>query len=359
MFTWGSSALGQLGRVESCASPYLLMLPSPASLVAAGSHHTLIQLTDGTLMGCGSNDHAQLGFPSVKFKMLSIPTRISFDACTLSSLISKGELTVEKALSTMRKAAAGAASYPGFADMQGGLNWSCALSQEGNVFVWGTTEYNLMGYTPKSDVIEMDTPQTISALASASPVVRIAVSGSNALALTTKGTVYSWGRCLCADVSSTCKLVPGLEDIAAIGCGPHSFFASTSKGVLFTWGQASIEGSKSAPGLNQNGKFRIGHDKDHTEPTLYNNPSSRQLMNAFAFAGGLYHSYLLVGTLPPHRPKKPGGSGGLVEAAEEQSNVAVPLPLSFFPLDRPQSVRLVLYFVFFALIIAVFIFTGR
>jgi len=72
LFVWGTNTEGQLGESvsdqDSSNTPVLLGIFEGAVLVAAGNEHTLVLMSDGTVLAWGANDNGQLGDATVVAK---------------------------------------------------------------------------------------------------------------------------------------------------------------------------------------------------------------------------------------------------------------------------------------------------
>jgi alpha-tubulin suppressor-like RCC1 family protein len=153
---WGSNFYGALGiDTSTTISSVPVAVPGLSNVrsIAAGLHHSLALLEDGTVMAWGRNDYEQFGIDTSNASS-SVPVAVP-------------------GLSNVRSIAAGSFH-------------SLALLEDGTVMAWGYSADRRLGvtYSPIGPVV-------VSGLAN---VRSIAAGGSHSLALLENGTVMAWGR---------------------------------------------------------------------------------------------------------------------------------------------------------------------
>lgn len=221
LYTWGSSAEGQLGRDTNHGhAPGLVSstsMPSIASF-ACGRAHVLARTVSGALFSWGSASHGQTGHlrpllragenddscvegnqtgtpPQEAESDLFVPAPRLVDVCGIGDLISQDE--------------AAASRSPALPDLAisivavaAGDNHSLCVTASGVVLGWGSNEFGQVGasrrHTRKSKPSQspggasaiVRRPTTIAALPS---VVSVACGALHSAAVTDVGDVYAWG----------------------------------------------------------------------------------------------------------------------------------------------------------------------
>ncbi len=204
-FGWGFNEDGELGdgTTEDRAMPIELAGLGSVSAVAAGDHHSLALLPDGSVMAWGENAHGQLGDGGTAGSRSPVPVRGLTEAAMVAA----------------------------------GGRHSLALLRNGDVVAWGDNESGQLGdgTTESSDV-----PVAVSNL---SGVASIAAGGSFSLALLRNGSVRAWGENFfgqlgnrTAQGSDVPVAVSGLEGATAITAGFRHSLALLSGGTVMAWG---------------------------------------------------------------------------------------------------------------------------
>ena len=145
---------------------------------------------------------------------------------------------------------------PDTVDVQGGTDFSVALTHAGQVFTWGGNRWGQLGdgttrhrFAPQRVIIRGD-PH----------IVSIAVGDDHVMALSKDGLVYGWGRHDLGQVGSgpladrvQCPSpvkVPGNGEVTTIAAGSACSFAIRSTGDLYAWGHATpLEDALPSAGL--------------------------------------------------------------------------------------------------------------
>jgi len=174
--------------------------------VAAGDHHSLLLLEDGTVWAWGSNSNGQLGIGN-KVRQI-IPVKI--DGLTDIINISAFE------------------------------EFSLALKSDGTVWAWGLNDFGQLGIGNMTNQL---TPANVKGL---TDVTAISAGRQHSLALKSDGTVWAWGRNIDGElgVSGTSnRLTPiniNLSNIVAISAGYNYSLALRSNGDVLGWGHNNL-----------------------------------------------------------------------------------------------------------------------
>jgi len=210
---------------------------------AAGSNHSLILKSDGTVWAWGNNDGGKLGDGTTAQR--GVPVQV-------------------KGLTSVTRIAAG-------------ISHSLALKSDGTVWAWGNNKYGQIGNTQSS------TPVQVSGL---TDVATIAAGGNHNLALKKDGTVWAWGYNYSGQLgdgsygNGANKYIPvkvsGLTDIIAIASGNEHSLAVKKDGTVWAWG------------YNGNGQLGINSTSNSSTPIKVNN-----LVNITGIAAGSVHSLAL------------------------------------------------------------------
>lgn len=130
----------------------------------------------------------------------------------------------------------------GTVDVQGGVNFTVALTRKGEVFAWGGNQYGQLG----DGTTSMRWKPTKVALPKGVRVAAIATGADHVVAATTSGGVLTWGRNHRGQIgngSTTDLLTPvavrnGLKGhVTAVAAGNGISAAVTRNGDLYLWGR--------------------------------------------------------------------------------------------------------------------------
>jgi alpha-tubulin suppressor-like RCC1 family protein len=187
--------------------PYPVPIPglSDVAAVAAGSQHSLALLKDGTVRSWGSNVRGQLG-----------------DGTTTNRRSPVAVLGIKNAVAV-------AASV-----------WiSAALLADGTVMTWGYGNAGLGRPGTKPDAAH-PTPALV---AGVSGIRSISLAEAHVLALTSTGTVVSWGddtHGRRGHRRSVPSEIAGLKGVQSVAAGGASSFAVDAGGTITTWGMVPL-----------------------------------------------------------------------------------------------------------------------
>lgn len=181
---------------------------------AVGDRHTMVLLSDGTIVGWGPCDSGELG------PIAAIHQRRNWATALVS-------------IKLPRKAI----------DIAAGESASLALLDDGTIYAWGSNYNGLLGIGDAKVNSEMsngriglENPSKINGI---SDVVQISADGQGALALLKNGTVYAWGEKFkgkFGDGKTPTKIL-GLQNIAKISVGNRHFLALDTGSRVWVWGE--------------------------------------------------------------------------------------------------------------------------
>jgi alpha-tubulin suppressor-like RCC1 family protein len=300
VWTTGLNLYGQYGDGTFTTTKTLTKagVLSDVKVVAAGAHHTLALKRDGTLWAWGENSFGQIGNDIfVYIKKVSTPSQVT--GLTDIVAVSAGDFH------------------------------NAALSSNGTVWAWGYNIYGQVGDgTTNWRILN---PAQIAGLTG---VKAIAVGSFHTLALKEDGTVWAWGHNAQGQlgngttVDSTSPVqVIGLNDVIGIAAGYAHSTALKSDGTVWTWGYntygqvgdganidkytpvqvsglssiitvdakyhnsiaLALDGSVWTWGLNANGQLGIGTYDDSNIPVKVNS-----LSGIVAVSEGTYHAVALA-----------------------------------------------------------------
>lgn len=214
IYFWGSNRHGQMGDAISDvqATPKLFEFDTKIEDVSIGWNHILCMDANGTLYSWGANEYNELGVgASISEVVVHQPTPVFVEF-----------LDAKK-----------------FVNMSAGATSSMAVSDSGDLYVWGEVGVNLtpdVDYSSQAAVpikVE-DIPGTVK---------KAAAGFLFELVLLDDGTVYGRGRNDYGQISSNdealitvFQLVPLPEKISDIVAGKDYAFAISETGNLYAWG---------------------------------------------------------------------------------------------------------------------------
>jgi alpha-tubulin suppressor-like RCC1 family protein len=205
---WGWDGQGQIGNGQPLANQHTpITVPGLTNVasVAAGCGHSLARRTDGTVRAWGLNTSGQLG-----------------DGTTASyqpAPVAVSGLTTVAALAA-------------------GCDHSLAVRSNGTVQSWGADLFGQLG--DDSALVSRRTPVVVAGL---SGVIAVAAGDGFSLALRADGSVRSWGSNDRGELGNggtadqpTPVLVTGLAGVVAIAAGDMHAIALRADGTVMTWG---------------------------------------------------------------------------------------------------------------------------
>jgi len=222
---------------------------------AAGWHHSLVVLQDGTVWAWGRNHHGQLGDGTTENRLapvqvagLSNVRSVAAGGAHSLAILEDGSVwawgrnTSFEAGDESQEDLHTPTQVPGLAgarSIAAGNFFSIAALEDGSVWTWGSNAGGQLGVV-MSD-IRMSMPVRIEAL---SGVRSVAAGEIFALALLEDGTVWGWGRNQSGQVGSGDSTVQhdrpvevaGLAGVVAIAAGTEHALAVTDDGGVWAWG---------------------------------------------------------------------------------------------------------------------------
>eukprot|EP01015_Nassula_variabilis_P027352 TRINITY_DN558_c0_g1_i5.p1 TRINITY_DN558_c0_g1~~TRINITY_DN558_c0_g1_i5.p1 ORF type:complete len:391 (-),score=79.87 TRINITY_DN558_c0_g1_i5:30-1202(-) len=235
IFTWGRSKGGSLGHGETYSS--LLNVPTVIESlkgkkfvkISAGYQHMAAISENGELYTWGNPDHGKLGHSANQMKPLNMRER-DFSPRNRQDIPvpNKVDLFHDKKI----------------IDVDCGQLHTIALTEDGQVYTWGSKSKGVLGYDTDND---QNPPQLVTELAD-KKVVRVSSGADFNLALTADGKVYGWGNNSFGQLGNAGTLyftkptkIKGFEQnkIVDIDCGENFSAALAENGELYTWGYGS------------------------------------------------------------------------------------------------------------------------
>ena len=264
VFGWGNNTSGEVGNGTASSTVDVLVPTAVVGLgagsgvvaIAAGASHSMALKSDGTVLTWGNNNSGQLGNGTTT----DSPTPV-----TVSGL--------------------GAGS--GVIAISAGSAFSVVLKSDGTVLTWGNNASGQLGNN--SAPTDSATPVVVSGLGG---VAAVAAGDAFMVALNSTGTLKAWGNNSSGQLGDgtapTDHAVPvnvsgitGASGVAAISVGHSHAVARTSSGTMYAWGR------------NASGQLGDGTTTQHNTPVLTAVTGITQL------AAGGSHTMALRGAVAP------------------------------------------------------------
>lgn len=159
LYSWGLNPSGQLGNGTTNNQTSAARANSSIlfSKVVAGASHVLgIEKGTGNLYAWGSSANGQLGLDA--YTSRAQPT-----------LVSSGS----------------------WADIAAGVTHSLAVKSDGTVWAWGGNAFGSLGL---GDKVDKAVPVQVTFSGESSPFTKVFADGNTSAALTSSGSLYTWGR---------------------------------------------------------------------------------------------------------------------------------------------------------------------
>lgn len=238
LYAWGTNSNGQLGLgdQDERLQPTVVEALSNETvvLVSSGTSFTLALTADGQVWAFGSNTDGQLGSPDA-LEDDGSPARRSTEPVLVEGLPSN------------------------IISVTADTKTSYAVTDDGRVFGWGESRYGqlLQGTDNGDGSFEVDTADVLAPVELTGlpgNVVEVKGGARWVAALTEDGDVYVWGPndegpsggldgdpATETDASFYPTLIPELDDvnIVELHTGPNSLIAVAEDGSIFTWGSNS------------------------------------------------------------------------------------------------------------------------
>lgn len=244
--TWGRGTAGRRGTGkdrETALTPTTVLGPSRSPLLRARQISTngatsMAVLTDGTVVGWGSNPYGQLG-PGAAAQVL-LGRRVLADT---------------------------GIRLEGVAQVAVGGRHVVAVRGDGVVLSWGRNETGQLGDGKTTTRIQPDPVNSISGSADLQDVASVSTAADHTVALRTDGTVLAWGgngggRLGVGDARRRLRPVPvvgaqrgrTLRSAIAVVAGENFGAALLGSGEVLTWG------------VNRQGQLGTGDTEDRDRP---------------------------------------------------------------------------------------------
>ncbi|WP_238380256.1 RCC1 domain-containing protein [Salinispora tropica] len=252
VLAWGDNKDGELGdgTTTDSSTPIAVDLPAGTTItaIAAGHDHSLAVTSAGTALAWGNNLFGQLGDGSTTDS--STPIAVDLPAGTTVTAIAAGD------------------------------DHSLAVTSAGTALAWGDNDRGELG---DGTTTRRDTPVDVD-LPAGTTVTAIAAGIGHSLALTSAGTVLTWGLNSdgqLGDGTTTDSSTPIAVDlpagttVTAIAAGSLHSLAVTTAGTILAWGN------------NSDGQLGDGTTTNSSTPIAVNLPASTTIT---AIDGGRDHS---------------------------------------------------------------------
>lgn len=216
VLAWGNNAEGALGDggTQSHSSPLPVLGLAGMVRIHSGERHALAVDGQGRVWSWGLNHQGQLGHSANAYQA-NTPLQVAF----------AGGVDV--------------------ADARGGAGHSLALTRSGEVWAWGDNRAGQLGIAQPGVALpsQSGTPLRVVFAVGTARIVAIDAAGDQSYALDSDGKLWAWGdnryRQL-ADASVAQRASPaqvlGLAGVTAISAGRVGAAAITTNGTVFTWG---------------------------------------------------------------------------------------------------------------------------
>ena len=196
--------------------------------ISAGAIHTLVLTNKGRVLGVGGNHYGNLGIPQGS-TTTQTSTLIEID----SSMLERGVT---------------------FVDIYAGIHTSYAITNTGKLYAFGDNYRNMVGRIYESDHSRYYTPVLVPIpdMVGGEKIISVETTIDHALALTSNGRVYSWGKANTYGqmgngptqgtnfYNPVIIVFPTLADnekIVKVKVEENSSFAITNLGGVYAWGR--------------------------------------------------------------------------------------------------------------------------
>eukprot|EP00090_Calanus_glacialis_P018965 TRINITY_DN29288_c0_g1_i1.p1 TRINITY_DN29288_c0_g1~~TRINITY_DN29288_c0_g1_i1.p1 ORF type:complete len:689 (-),score=225.92 TRINITY_DN29288_c0_g1_i1:63-2129(-) len=265
LFTFGSNEWGQLGLGHnnnvikpSCVKT---LKPDLVAAVACGRHHTIVAMQSGVMFAMGSNSEGQLGvgrnpeWTSVPMEFGGIEGKIAkVSAGTTHSLAltDRGQVWVWGSNTEGQLGLGEEGEENVFQpvllpfnnkvmDINCGYYHSAIVTDQGELFTFGEVDGGKLGLNGVKD--ETDSPRLVNI---PEPVTSVSCGGNHTIVLTQAGKLYSFGQSTNGQLglgnrileSSTPHPLVTLAhvQIVSVSCGENHSVALSASGQLYTFG---------------------------------------------------------------------------------------------------------------------------
>ncbi|XP_047711475.1 probable E3 ubiquitin-protein ligase HERC6 isoform X4 [Prionailurus viverrinus] len=260
---WGASSKGPLRRRPAArGGPELRQ-------AASGERHSLLLLSDGAVHSCGDNSRGQLGrrglqreeqpkpiqaLETLRVELVSCGKEHSLAVCYKGRVFawgagSEGQLGIGE-FKEINLIPQKIKTLTGIKIIQVscGNYHSLALSEDGQVFSWGSNSHGQLGLG--KELPSQASPQRVRSL-DGIPLAQVAAGGAHSFALSLSGTSFGWGSNNAGQLAFFGSNVPvqsykprsvsALKTLGVvyISCGHEHTAVLTQNGKVFTFGDNS------------------------------------------------------------------------------------------------------------------------
>jgi len=246
-FWYGAGALGHSGSAGAEVPVLVEQFVEEGEevrQVACGAQHTLVLTAEGRLYSTGKGDFGLLGRGDSQDEP-------EFEEIEYFHQANDSVLNPE--------------DTPLIIKVDAGKNFSAALSQHGELWVWGRNDYGQLGLGEEA-MGDMYSAERYPRLVRSLPleghrIIDMACGEQHVVCLTASGALYEWGNRTWLEphpVSLPARYSEGLKDIVKVAAGDKFSYALTASGSLYSWGSKA------------SGCLGLGPDcdKNVVEPTL-------------------------------------------------------------------------------------------
>jgi alpha-tubulin suppressor-like RCC1 family protein len=294
VWSWGLNDYGQFGAGATGGSSYVptqAVGVTGAVKVAAGDHHTLALLADGTLRAWGRNTYGTLGDGTNvdRNSAIVLPSLANVVAIAAGddhsvALTDQGYVytwgrndvgQIGDGTFTSRNTPTLVTALAGVVAISAGDDHSFALLANGSVFAWGGNSFGQIG-----DGSFTDRPSPVAVTSLGTDIRSVIATYNFSLALKSDGSVLSWGENTFGQLgnggtahSATPAAVSGLPLIRDISGGFYHALALAEDGSVWTWGlndqgqlgdNTTVNSSTPVRSAFGGGAFSVGGGRAHS-----------------------------------------------------------------------------------------------
>lgn len=284
---WGSNQFGQLGdgTVEDRINPAPVIGVNDVTSIAAGSYHTVILKKDDTVWEWGLKSSGPVLVAGLTdITQISTTNRHNLALRSDGAVMSWGANYYGQLGDGTTMGRITPWHVSGVTDaiaVSAGEDHSVALKKDGAAWAWGLNAYGQVGDGTTTDRY---TPVQVKGL---DQLVAIEARGFHTIALRGDGTVWTWGDNRSGqrgngtkndEYTRTTDLVQvgGLANVVAVAAGVSHSMALTTDGTVWTWGS------------NQFGQLGDSTNQDRTTPVQV-----KALSNVTSIAAGAFHTLVV------------------------------------------------------------------